>query len=121
MSATYTVTGKASHPVDDDPALPASIDLGLTLPYGQIIESVLNFDAPVSDQAVGLGTLATAGAKILFIKCLSGGCSVKTNAGTAIPLAVGGYLHIVNPTSGWLTGLTVTVTGPARIHVMAAA
>ena len=123
MAQTLTIVGKATIPLEDDPALAAPIDLGLTMQFGQGGTIELSYDASVTDQAVPLGTLATAGAKFLLIKSPIGGCLVKLNdASSGIPVPPGaGYIIIGNPVQGWLTGLKVSTTGAAKVRVTALA
>lgn len=123
MAQTATFTVKATIPIDDDPAIPAPIDLSCSLSFGQKVELELNYDAPVSDQSVPLGTLASAGAKVLIVKCPSGGCSIKLNddiSAKPIPASPGGVAWI-NTVAGWLTALKITTTGPAKVRVIALA
>lgn len=123
MPSTLLVKGTLSLPNDDDPAPSAPIVLDTAMQFSQAIEAALNFDAPVTDQVVGLGTMAGAGARALFIKSTVGGCAIKLNdAISGIPIAAGaGWLMIINPNQGWLTALKVTTTGPAKVRVVAAA
>ena len=121
MTQTLTIVGRASFPLEDDPAVAAQIDLALTMGLSQIMSEKLVYDALVTDQAVGLGTLSTGGAKVLIVKCPVGGCTIKLNASTdAIPVAAGlGYICIANPSQGWLTALKISTTGPATVRVVA--
>ena len=123
MSQTAVFTLKALIPTDDDPSAPASVDLSVSMAFGQKMDMELNYDAPVVDQVISLGTMGTAGVKALIIKSPIGGCSVKFNddsTGKAIAVGSGGHV-MVNPSAGWLTGLKVTTTGPAKVRIIALA
>lgn len=119
MAQTLAVTGRVTAPIEDGQAS-APADLSFTVNYTQKANDDLVFADAVTDQAVGLGTLATGGAKAFLFKCTLGSCTIKINGSSVgIPLALGGYLLYANPLAGVLTTLTVTTTGPATLKILA--
>lgn len=118
---TLAVTGRLTAPLEDGQAA-APMDLGFTINYTQKVCDDLVFASTVTDQAIGLGTLATGGAKAFILKCTLGSCTIKMNGGTdVITLALGGYLLYANPLAGQLTALTITTTGAATLKILAVA
>ncbi len=121
MSQTVKVVGSLKFPLgEDELSLPSPIDLGFALSFGQLSHQILNFDAPVTDSVVGLGTMATGGAKGIFLQSIIGSFSYKFNNDTdAKPMTVQGYTLIVNPVQGWLTGLKITTAAAAKVRMIA--
>jgi len=117
MAQTATITGALNYPADEG-ATPSAVSLALSLVYSQKLSAQLEYDTPVTDQAVNLGTLSTGGAKITLLKCTLGSCTVKINGSDAIPLAAGmGYILLANTQQGILSTLTVTTTIPAILKI----
>jgi hypothetical protein len=81
---------------------------------------VKSFAGVVTDQAVDFGTLASAGAKGLIVKALSGSCTIKFNGGTdAWPIGVGGYFIWVNPGTPFPMSALITTLAAAQILFIA--
>ena len=121
MAKTVTVVGKISLPQEEGQT-PAPFDIGLNFIYTKKAEFDQVYDGAVADDPISLGSMATGGAKLLMIKSSVGGCTFKLNGGSlAIPISVGSYLLYVNPTAGFITSLSVTVTGAAQVQILALA
>lgn len=121
MAKTVKITGKLSLPQEDGQA-DAPYNLDLNFVYTKKAEFDLVYDALATDDAVPLGSMGVGGAKLLLIKSSVGGCTFKVNGGsTAFPVPVGGYELYVNPSAGFITTLTVSVTGAAQVQVLALA
>jgi hypothetical protein len=121
MAKIVTISGSVSLPQEDGGAA-APYNLSTNFVYTQKAEFDLVFAAPVSAQAVPLGSLATGGAKLLLVKSSVGGCTFAAN-GESIqwPIAVGAYFLFINPTAAFITALTVTTTTAATISILALA
>ena len=120
MSQAAVVAGSLQAPYEDGGSS-GSINLAINFPYTQKINDDLVYAAPVTDQAVDFGTMATGGAKLVLIKCSAGSCTVKFNgvSGLQVPIAPGGYYLWFNPATGFVTGITISTTGPATVKVLA--
>ena len=119
MAQTFTVTGKLAIPLEEGGSV-APIDLGVSLVILNRADFGRSYAGAVTDDAVNLGTLTSNGAKGILVKCTSGSCTVKFNAGaTAWPLAVGGYFLWVNPSTAFATAALVTTSGPATVVFLA--
>lgn len=121
MAQQLVISGSFSIPLEDGGAL-AQVDLSQKFNVSQRADFSRVYDAPVTDEVVSLGTLATGGAKSFVIKCKSGSCSVKLNGGTTvINLEAGAEIMYSNPISGWLTAALITTPGPAVVIFLAVA
>lgn len=119
MGQTLKVAGAAALPFDDGTNV-APIDLTASLPYTSRADFVKSFAGVVTDQAVDFGTLASAGAKGILVKAISGACTIKFNGGTdAWPLAVGGYFLWINPSQPFPMSALITTTAAAQILFVA--
>lgn len=119
MAQNFKVAGAASLPLEDGTNV-APVDLTVNLPYTARADFVRSYAGAVTDESVNLGTLATPGAKGLLVKALSGACTIKVNGETvAWPLAVGGYMLWVNPSTPFPTAVLLSTTGPAQILFVA--
>lgn len=120
MAQTLTSVGKLSVPLEDGGTV-APIDLGLSFVFTGRADFSRKYDAPVTDDAVNLGTLATPGAKGVLVKCTLGSCTIKFNGGSdAWPLDVGaGFFLWLNSARGFLTAAAITTTGPATVVFLA--
>lgn len=122
MSQSAVVAGSLQAPYEDGGSS-GNISLALNFPYTQKINDDLVFAGPVTDQAVDFGTMDTGGAKLVLIKCPTGSCTIKFNgvSGLQVPLSPGGYYLWFNPATGFVTGITISTTGPATVKVLAVA
>lgn len=119
MATKLTVAGKASLPLEDGGTV-APIDLALDLTYISDAYFIRDYAGALVDDAVNLGALTVPGAKGVIVKCLSGSCTIKFNAGTqAWPLAPGGYFLWANPSTAFPTSAAITTTGAARVLFLA--
>jgi hypothetical protein len=121
MAKTLVITGLFSLPNEDgQPAAP--INLAQNIVYTQKASFDLSYDAPVTDDVIDLGTLATGGARGLLIKGISGAATVKFNADTLPwPVSVGSVFLYANAAQGFPTGVKITTTGPAQLTISAVA
>jgi hypothetical protein len=121
MPQTVTIVGKVSIPLEDG-GTTAPIDISASFAFTKKMADDFVFDDAVTAQAVSLGSMASAGAKLLLVKSPIGGCIVIVNGGTGMPIPAGaGYILIVDPTGGSIMSLAVTTTVPATIKVLALA
>lgn len=122
MAKTFKVTGTCSIPQEDGQT-PATVDLAVNFDFTQQITADLSYTGAAADDAIDLETMASGGAKALLIKSSVGGCTVKINgAATSIPVGAGsGFILIVNPSGSTITAVSVTVTGVAKVKVVALA
>jgi hypothetical protein len=119
MGQNFKVAGAASLPFEDGTNV-APIDLTVNLPYTGRADFVRSYTGAVTDEVVNLGTLASAGAKGVLIKVLTGACTVKFNGGTdAWPLAVGGYFIWCNPATPFPTAVLITTLAAAQVLFIA--
>lgn len=119
MAQALTVAGALSLPFEDGTNV-APIQLAATLGYAARADFSRSYSGVVTDDPVNFGTLATAGAKGIIVKALSGACTIKFNGGTdAWPLAVGGYLIWINPSTPFPTAALITTTAAASILFIA--
>lgn len=119
MTQILKVAGAASLPFEDGTNV-APIDLTVSLTYTGRADFVRSYTGTVTDQVIDLGTLATPGAKGFIAKVLSGACTLKFNGGTdAWPLAVGGYMIWVNPSTPFPTGVTISTVAAAQVLFVA--
>lgn len=119
MAQQLVVSGSFAIPLEDGGAV-AQVDLKQAFNVTQRADFSRVYDALVTDDAVDLGTLATAGAKAFIIKCKAGSCTVKLNGGTtAITLDAGAEIMYANPVSGWLTAALISTSGPATVLFLA--
>lgn len=120
MAQTLTSVGKLSIPLEDGGPV-APIDLGLTFVLTARADYSRKYDAPVTDDAVNLGTLASPGAKGVLVKCSIGACTIKFNGGAdAWPIdAASGFFLWLNSARAFPTAALITTTGPATIIFLA--
>lgn len=119
MAQALTVAGAASLPFEDGTNV-APIQLAATLPYTARADFSRAYSAAVASDPVNFGTLAVPGAKGIVVKALTGSCTIQFNGGTdAWPLAPGGYLIWINPSTPFPTAALITTTGPASILFIA--
>jgi len=120
MAQTATVVGTLNLP-SEDAATASPIDLALSLAFAERSAVDLKYDSPVVDGTVPLGTMATNGAKLIYVKCTLGSCNIKINGmTTAFPLSVAsGYVLMANIAQGAVLTLTVSsVTVPMTLRVV---
>lgn len=121
MAKNVVISGSLALPQEDGGAT-APFKLDLNFVYTKKAEYDQVYDGAVTDDPISLATMATSGAKMLLIKSSVGGCTFKVNGGsTAWPVPVGGYLLYANPSAGFITGLTVSVSGAASVSILALA
>jgi len=120
MAQTFTVSGNAKIPLEDSQAT-APIDLGIAFPITARADFSRKYDVAVTDDAVDLGTLDVAGAKVVLVKCIAGNCTIKFNGDTvAWPLSTaGGPFLWSNSAQGFVTSALISTTGAATIIFLA--
>lgn len=119
MATKLTVAGKASLPLEDGGTV-APIDLAVDLTFISDAYFIRDYAGAVTDDSVNFGALAVPGAKGVLVKCLSGACTVKFNAGTQPwPLAPGGHFFWANPSTPFPNAAAITTTGAARVLFLA--
>lgn len=120
MAQTFTVSGTATCPLEDGSAV-APMTLAASLVFTSRSNFVRTYASTVTDDSVNFGTLVTAGAKGLLIKCTAGNCTFKFNAGdtTAWPLAIGGYFLWINTAQGFPKEVLLSTTGAATVVFLA--
>lgn len=120
MAMSLTSAGKLSIPLEDGgPTAP--VDLGLTFTIGSRADFSRVYSGPVTADAVNLGTLATAGAKGVLVKCTLGNCTIAFNGGTEEwPLdASSGFFLWLNSARAFPMTAAITTTGPATVLFLA--
>jgi hypothetical protein len=118
---TVTIVGKVSIPLEDG-GTTGTFDLGASFSFTQKMADDFVFDEAVTAQVVSLGSMASAGAKLLLVKSPIGGGIILVNGGTGVAIPAGtGYVLIVDPLGSSIMTLAVTTTGPATIKVLALA
>jgi hypothetical protein len=121
MSQQLTISGKFLTPIEDS-TVTAAIDMGVVMPYTARADFSRKYDSAVTADPVSLGTLTTAGAKAVLVKCILGTCTITFNGGSdAWPLAASpaGFLLWCNTTQGYLTSAAVTTSGAATVIFVA--
>lgn len=103
---------------------PGSVDLTQNFIITQLAAFQRVYAGAITDDPVDFGTLATAGAKGLIIKCPVGACTVKLLAGLTTgtlqwPLSPPAYLMYMNPAAGFPTSALVTTTAAATVEFLA--
>lgn len=123
MAQTLIVAGKLTHPDEDgQAAAPISLDSSWVFTQKAAFDRV--YDGALADDPIDFGTLVTAGAKLILIKCPIGSCTFKFMSGMTTgniiwTLQPGGYFLFNNPAQGGPTGCKVTVTGAATVKFLA--
>lgn len=121
MAKNVVCSGTLALPQEDGGAS-APFKLDFNFVYTKKAEFDQSYDGAVTDDPIGLGTMSTGGAKVLLIKSPVGGCTFKVNGGsTAFPVPVGGEFLYVNPSAGFITDLTISVSGAASVSILALA
>ena len=123
MSKTFAVAGTVSVPLEDGQT-PATGSLTQSVTYTKKATFDLVYTDPVVDDEITFGTLATAGAKGLLVKCIAGACTIKidsdgTDGNLPLPLNTGGYFLYLNPAAGLPSGCHITVVASASLEISA--
>lgn len=123
MPKAFTVAGTVSVPLEDGQT-PAISSLAQAITYTKKATFDLVYADPVVDDEVTFGSLVTAGAKGLLIKCTAGSCTVKidvpgTNGNIALPFNTGGIFLFANPAAGLPSGCHITVGTSASLEITA--
>jgi hypothetical protein len=123
MAKTFTVAGTVSVPLEDGQT-PAVSSLTQAITYTKKATFDLVYADPVIDDEITFGSLVTAGAKGLLIKCTAGSCTIKidipgTPGNVALPFNTGGLLLFANPAAGLPSGCHITVGASAALEISA--
>ena len=121
MPLPLTVAGKLQLPLDEGQA-PAPLDFCLNMAFTEKVNEDRVYAGAIADDPVSLGTMTGGGARLVLVKSHAGGCAVAINGGpTKFPVAPGGVFYWANPLGGFVNGLAITTTGPAKVTVLAVA
>jgi hypothetical protein len=121
MPLPLVITGKLQLPLEEGQQ-PAPIDLYLNMMFTEKVNEDRVYAAPIANDPVSLGTMASHGARLVLVKSPVGGCTVKFNgAAAAFPVPPGGYFLSADPLGGFITAMAITTTGPAKVTILAVA
>lgn len=121
MAKQVTISGLVSLPQEEG-GQPAPYNLAQTFTYTKKAEFDQAYDGVVTNDPISLGTMSVSGAKLLLVKASIGGCTFRVNGAVLdIPIPVGAFMLYSNPSAGFITSLSVSVTGAASISILALA
>jgi hypothetical protein len=120
MTQALAVQGSLAIPLVDGGTV-AAISLAASLGFTARADFQRSYTGAISNDPVNFGTLASPGAKGVFVYVGSGSCTIswQSDADAAWPLAVGGYFLWVNPQTPFPTSAFITTTGPCNVVFLA--
>ena len=120
MTQTLVVQGALAIPLVDGGAT-EPVSLAASLGYTQRADYVRTYSGAITNDPVGMGTLAGPGAKGVIVQVTSGSCTIafQSSSNEVWPLGPGGYFLWINPSTPFPTSAFITTTGPAAVLFIA--